>query len=210
MSTACLTEHTYLLISVFLHWFAVATQSFEVFSLGNFSAPGNRCWLLSVFFLFRWQIQDAKIMVCPPFHFYHSWNAERTLWFSHRSTLLSTIHAIRSHHFCFYWKSRLNCRYKWKLHRSTMLFKLFETSPASRTLMMAGVCSMSRETLSNQPFSIRNTNTFRRLCRALWASALSRLASSGWYLDRNLCPELGVHNRLGREWWGLGWAGSKS
>lgn len=62
---------------------------------------------------------------------------------------------------------------------------------------MAGVSSMSRETLSNQPFSIRNMKTFRRFCRALWASDLSRLASSGWYLDLNLCPELGSTKKWG-------------
>lgn len=74
---------------------------------------------------------------------------------------------------------------------------VIKASPASRTLMMAGVCSMSRETLSNQLFSIRNMKTFRRLCRPLWASALSRLASSGWYLDLNLCPESGSTKKLG-------------
>lgn len=50
---------------------------------------------------------------------------------------------------------------------------------------------MSRETLSNQLFSIKNMKTSRRFCRALWASAFSRLASSGWYLVLNLCPKLG-------------------
>lgn len=78
-------------------------------------------------------------------------------------------------------------------------------SPASKTLMMAGVWSMSRETLSNQPFSIRKVKTFRRLFRALWVSALSLLASSGWYLVLNLgskfVPERGEQ--------GMGWNGSK-
>lgn len=78
-------------------------------------------------------------------------------------------------------------------------------SPASKTLMMAGVWSMSRETLSNQPFSIRKVKTFRRLFRALWVSALSLLASSGWYLVLNLGSKF-VPRRGGQ---GMEWVGSK-
>lgn len=70
-----LTENTtYLLIFVFLYWrFAVTVQGFEVFSLGRFSTPWNRRRLLPFFLLFRWQVQDAKIMIRPPLHLYHSW-----------------------------------------------------------------------------------------------------------------------------------------
>lgn len=78
-------------------------------------------------------------------------------------------------------------------------------SPASKTLMIAGVWSMSRETLSNQPFSIRKVKTFRRLFRALWVSALSLLASSGWYLVLNLGSKF-VPERGGQ---GMGRMGSK-
>lgn len=86
------------------------------------------------------------------------------------------------------------------------LFHLNSISPASRTLMMAGVWSMSRETLSNQPFSIRKVKTFRRLFKALWVSALSLLVSSGWYLVLNLRSEF-VPERGGQ---GVGWIGSKT
>lgn len=99
------------------------------------------------------------------------------------------------------WEVYLRMILKWKIHteaswgrkqerkikRMSVFYKLpFKASPASSTLMMAGVCSMSRETLSNQPFSSRKIKTFSRLQSPLWASALSRLASSGWYLDLNL------------------------
>lgn len=75
-----------------------------------------------------------------------------------------------------------------------------KASPASRTLMMARVCSMSKEALSSQLFSIKNMKTFRRLCRELWASALRRLASSGWYLDLNLCPKLWSKTIVEGQW----------
>lgn len=97
-----------------------------------------------------------------------------------------------------------------KSQTPAFLFKAPKASPASRTLMMAGVCSMSMDTLSNQPFSNRNIKTFRRLWRPLRASAFSRLASSGWYLDLNLCPELGSTKVWGGNDGGLGWTGCKS